>query len=87
MQRYYFHTADGSRDRDEVGTELDGHVAAKVEAIKFAGLCLADDPAALFDSHGFRVEVTDADGSLLFTVMTMAVDAPAAGTMPKSPKG
>jgi hypothetical protein len=86
VQRYFFHTADGSRDRDEVGTELDGHAAAKVEAIKFAGNCLADDPGALFDTHGFRVEVTDAHGLLLFTVITLAVDAPAAGEMPKSPK-
>jgi hypothetical protein len=30
------------------------------------------------------MEVTDADGSLLFTVITLAVDAPAAGEMRKN---
>ncbi|TPG42558.1 hypothetical protein EAH79_01335 [Sphingomonas koreensis] len=75
--RYFFHTADGSRDRDTEGTELDSPRAAKAEAIKFAGHCIADQPDVLFDARDFRVEVTDTNATLLFTIVTLAIDAPA----------
>lgn len=71
--------ADGSRERDEEGTELPDHNAARREAIKFAGAVLNDQPDVLWDSRDFRVEVTDEAGLMLFTIITLAVDAPASG--------
>ncbi len=59
MPRYFFHTADGSRERDEEGTELPDHNAARREAIKLAGAVLSEQPDVLWHSRDFRVEVTD----------------------------
>ncbi len=77
MPRYFFHTADGSRDRDLDGTELASAAAARVEAIRYAGHVISDEPDRLLDGRDFRVEVTGEDGALLFTIITLAVDAPA----------
>ncbi len=78
MPRYFFHTADGSRARDNEGTELPHQRAARTEAIKFAGAILNNDPDVLWDGRDFRVEVTDDSDLLLFTIIMLAVDAPAA---------
>lgn len=77
MPHYYFHTADGRRDRDRQGAELADHRAARKQAIRFAGAILDSEPEVLWDGRDFRVEVTDEAGQLLFTVITLAVDAPA----------
>ena len=49
----------------------------------FAGEVLQSDPKVLWTHGQWRVEVTDADDALLFTVITLAVDAP----RPKHLKG
>lgn len=77
MPKFFFHTADGKRDRDRHGLDLPDMATARVEGIRYAGAVIADQPKLLWDGHDFRVEVTDADGSLLFTIITLAVDAPA----------
>ena len=76
MSRYYFHTADGTRDRDREGMECRDPHAARVEAIRYAGALMADQPDVLWDGHDFRVEVTDEDQRLVCTVIALAVDAP-----------
>ena len=76
MPRYFFHTADGVRERDTVGTELKDARAARVEAIRYAGAIINDTPDVLWDGRDFRVEVTDERQALLFTIITLAVDAP-----------
>jgi len=78
MPRYFFHTADGGRDRDRQGVELADAAAAHKEAIRFAGTVLNDEPDLLGGGRDFRVEVTDERGDLLFTIIALAVDAPAA---------
>ena len=80
MQRFFFHTADGSRDRDTTGTELPDQGTARVRAIQYAGECLTHEPSVLWDGRDFRVEVTDESGALLFTIITLAINAPAAGS-------
>jgi hypothetical protein len=77
--RYFFHTADGSRDRDTDGTELPDLAAARRQAIIYAGDCMSDDPGILGD-RDFRVEVTDENDLMLFTVITLAVNSPITGT-------
>lgn len=76
MGRYYFHTASGSRQRDREGMECNDAHAARVEAIRFAGALMADEPDVLWDGRDFRVEVTDEDQRLVCTVISLAVDAP-----------
>jgi hypothetical protein len=74
MPRYYFHTADGAPDHDEVGTELADDNAARVEAVRYIGESLRSDPKLLWDGSEFRVEVTDENGDVLFTVVALSVD-------------
>ena len=54
MPRYFFHTANGSRERDEEGTELLDHNAARREAIKLAGAVLSEQPDVLWGHRDFR---------------------------------
>ena len=79
MARYFFHTADGTRDWDAEGMELPDGGAARKAAIRYAGAVMNDEPDVLWDGRDFRVEVTDAERHLLFTVITLAVDSPEAG--------
>ena len=79
MPLFYFNTADGGRDSDLHGTDLSDLHAARVEGIRFAGEALANEPALLRDGEGFRVEVLDRERTLLFTIIALAVNAPAGG--------
>lgn len=79
MPRYFFHTADGSRARDTEGTVLDDQSSARAEAIRFLGDCMREAPNVLGQGRDFRVEVTDGTDMLLFTIIALAIDAPASG--------
>jgi hypothetical protein len=76
MPRYFFHTADGSVDRDTEGQELRDANAARTQAVKFAADCLADNPEFLWQSCDFRVDVTDEADLTVFTLITIALDGP-----------
>jgi hypothetical protein len=76
MPRYHFHSADGDRDYDRVGSDLPDEAAARLEAVRYAGEVLRWNAAELWERGQWRVEVTDDAGALLFTVITLAVDAP-----------
>ena len=78
MPRFFFNTVDGGRDRDLEGTEYADAAAARIAAIRYAGDVLSDTPDIIWDGKGFRVEVTDEREQLLFTIITFAVDTPAA---------
>jgi hypothetical protein len=77
MPRYFFSTANGERDIDKDGMELADPTAARIAAIRHAGAIMENEPEVLWDGGDFRVEVTDDCGLLLFTIITLAVDAPA----------
>ena len=76
MPRYFFHSADGTRNWDQAGVELADDRAARTEAIQLTGAILKDEPEVLREGQDFRVEVTDLQKRLLFTIITLAVDAP-----------
>ena len=76
MPRYFFHSADGKREPDQQGTELPDDAAAQFEAVRFAGETLKWRPLELWKQGQWRVEVTDDQGALLFTIITIAGDAP-----------
>jgi hypothetical protein len=78
MSRYFFHIADGPREVDREGVEIPSLGAARIQAVVFAGERLKDEPEAAWNGRDWRVEATDEAGSLLFTVIVVAVDAPAA---------
>lgn len=79
MPRYFFHTCDGSCDRDEVGVELVSAAAARREAIRYGGSLLQDDPDIIGAAHGLRVDVIDEDGQFCAAVLIHAVDAARGG--------
>ena len=76
MPRYHFHSVDGSREPDKEGTDLPDVAAAQAIAMRYAGEVLQSEPQKVWEHGQWRVEVTDNDGSLLFTIITLAVDAP-----------
>jgi len=75
MPRYYFSTADGTRQADTDGTELPNVASARIEAIKFAGDVLSEHPEIIWGGEDFRVEVSDENGLVLFTVVTVVMDS------------
>jgi hypothetical protein len=84
MPRYFFHRTDGYFQRDDEGVELESLQAARIEAVTFAGASLAEEPEQVWNGQDFRVQVTDEQGLLLFTVITLAIDAPAVGIKPSA---
>lgn len=76
MPRYHFGSVDGQREADPEGTELADDRAAQSVAIQYAGEVLQSEPDLLWNKGQWRVEVTNDDGVLLFTVITLAIDAP-----------
>ena len=77
MPRFFFNTADSGRDTDTDGVELADLASARAEGIRYAGASLAQEPHLLWGGHDFRVEVLDERRTLLFTIITLAVNAPA----------
>ena len=75
MPRFFFHLADVRQGRDDDGVELPDAASAREEATAFLGEVLKHDPRVLRRDGPFRVEVTDATGRLLWTVVTNVVDA------------
>lgn len=75
MGRYFFHTRDGHREIDEVGIDLPDDRTAGLEAIRYGGSLLADDPHILRHDQGLRVECVDDAGRLLYTLLVTSVDA------------
>lgn len=82
MPRYHFDSVDGRRDADPDGIDLPNDHAARSMAVRYAGEVLVSDPATLWRRGQWRVEVTDDDGVLLFTLVTLAIDAPRPGKRP-----
>jgi hypothetical protein len=78
MPRYFFDTEDGARSEDDEGMELPSRDAARVQAIRYAGMVLSGDPAILWKGDTFKVEVRNETGSRLFTVVSYAIDDPPA---------
>ncbi len=81
MPVYHFHDADGSRWLDECGTDLPNEEAARHIAMQVAGDMLKDDPARVWKHGHWRVEVTDEQNILLFTIAMLALDAPRPGDL------
>ena len=71
MTRYFFDTADGDRDTDDTGVELDGDAAAINEAIRYAGSMLSDQPDLLAHCGEFVVRVHPADAPPLATIRVL----------------
>lgn len=75
MPRYYFHTQNGDRVRDEQGEELADLDAARNEALTVLGEILRYRGSAFWTTGSFSVVVTDAGGEVAFSITAQASDA------------
>ena len=66
MPLYFFHVTDGQTYPDHEGTELPGLEAAPHEAMGVIGDPLRN--SAAWNSHDWRVDVSDAAGQALLTL-------------------
>lgn len=75
--RYFFNLAGAIHDPDDEGCDFATMGEARLEAARHAAELLRDRPGDVWRGEELRVEVTDADGLVLFTLMVLGVDAPA----------
>jgi hypothetical protein len=73
--RYHFNTKNGERHADIDGTELSSDSAARAEAVRYAGEIMCSEPDALWVSDELKVDVTDDDGLILFSVIVLGMDS------------
>ena len=82
--RYFFNQMDGEVKLDDEGVDLDSFGEARLEAVRYAASVLRDHPTLVWTGQDFRVEVTDINKLILFTVIVVGVDAPAAKNLSAS---
>jgi hypothetical protein len=75
--RFFFNLAGAIHDPDNVGVELADMGAARVYSALHAAEIIRDQPELVWSGAEVRVEVTDEDRLVLFTVIVLGVDAPA----------
>lgn len=76
--RFFFNLAGAIYDPDKEGHELESMSAARLMAATLSAEMLHDRPQLAWLGDEFRVEVTDENQLLLFTIITLGVDAAAA---------
>lgn len=74
MPRYFFIRTDGHVEEDVEGTELPDLASARLQAVIYAGASLKDDPNFVQEGQDLRIEVSDGEGTPLFTVVTHVFD-------------
>lgn len=79
--RFFFNLAGAINDPDNEGFELASISDARTMAVKAAAELIRDRPNIVWAGEEVRVEVTDENHLLLFTVIVFGVDAAAAANM------
>ena len=79
MPRFFFHTETDTRFTDVEGTECLDHEQARREAIRTCGQIMHDCAESFWGSRPWRVTETDADGLVLWEILT---DGSASPTIP-----
>ena len=77
MPRFFFHVHDGVSILDREGVELDDWRAAQIEAIRLAGTIVAGNASRLQLGEDWALEVTNADGLVLFRLDFSISEGPA----------
>jgi hypothetical protein len=73
----FFNLAGAVYDPDVEGIEMACIGDARIEAARFVGQLIHDQPHLAWAGEEMRVEVTDANQLILFTIIVLGVDAPA----------
>lgn len=76
--RYFFNLAGAIYDPDNDGIECATASDARIQAVLSAAELLRDRPELVWAGDEIRVEVTNEDQLLLFTVIALGIVAPAA---------
>lgn len=76
MPLYFFNVYDGYSTIDMEGTELHDWRSARREAIRLTGHILRDEAGRLMPDKEWKMEVTDAAGSILFKLDFSFTDTP-----------
>lgn len=76
--RFFFNLAGAVHDPDDEGFELATMSDARMMAATEIALTLRDRPDLVWRGEEVRLEVTDEHRTLLFTVIVVGVDSPAA---------
>ncbi len=79
--RFFFNLAGTIYDPDNEGFELASISDARTMAVKAAAELIRDRPDIVWAGEEVRVEVTDENQLVLFTVIVFGVDAAAAANM------
>jgi hypothetical protein len=79
MPRFFFHTQDGERLRDEEGSDCANLVEARRSAVALATSLVNDNPELVLEHSAFSVEVTDVTGQTVFWVEVNALDGGRSG--------
>ena len=83
MPRFFFNLHDTHLAVDEEGYELADLNVARCVASEFLGATIKDAGLQLFDPLGWRLEVTDARGLILFAIDVHTENAPAVMSLDK----
>jgi hypothetical protein len=76
--------AGAAYDPDVEGIEMATIGDARIEAARYVGEFVRDHPSLVWSGEEVRVEVTDANQLVLFTIVVFGVDAPAVADEPAS---
>ena len=76
--RFFFNLAGVVYDPDNLGQELATMEDARIAAVTEASYIIRDRPELVWRGDEVRVEVTDKNRLLLFTVVVVGVNSPAA---------
>jgi hypothetical protein len=79
--RYFFNLAGAVYDPDNEGIELETLDAARRMAVQSAAELIRDRPEVVWMGDEVRVEVTDSNRLVLFTVIVVGVDSAAGSGM------
>jgi hypothetical protein len=78
MARYFFHVQNERLVLDEHGTEFSSALEARDAAARFAGDLLREAPGQIFGQGHLAVAMADESGQVLFSVLVLGNEAPAA---------
>jgi hypothetical protein len=79
--RFFFNLAGAVHNPDNEGIELASITEARTLAVQSAAELIRDRPEVVWKGEEFRVEVTDSNALVLFTVIVIGVNAPAAANI------
>jgi hypothetical protein len=82
--RYFFNQVNGELKLDDEGIEFPTIHEARLEAVRYASEVMRDHPTLVWTGEDFRVEVTDENNLVMFTVIVVGVDSPAGASLSAS---